>query len=369
MRFHITAHDTQPRRDRIIEVLREHLLLQGHQLSASPMGVNFILNATDAIAPRPGRRNSQAVFIVSIVAIEESCDNVRSYCYRTLVRTLSNLLITVQINPETKREEVYFTTPEAGYYQVPIDAGNDRTTAEQLYEHVVPIVASHYVLANTMTTDLPARLMNDSPIVKQIRQYSRELDELGAMPLPFPLKEVLSVEDLRHLYHIYGMTGLSYGNISAREEVPELPGSSFWMTGRGVDKRDLQAVGKDILLVRGVDHGAGSVLVSVPPDYNPCARVSIDAVEHELIYRTFPGIGAILHVHAWMQEAVATHQNYPCGTRELAEEVCALLQQTETPERAVIGLKNHGLTITGPNLEEIFDRVRGKLLVEVPMFA
>jgi ribulose-5-phosphate 4-epimerase/fuculose-1-phosphate aldolase len=352
-----------------MDVLREHLLLRGNVLNPSPAGVNFILNPTDAVSPRPGRRNSKAVFIVSIVAIEEDCEDIRSYCYRTLVRTLSNLLITVQRNRLSQREEVYFTTPEAGYYQVPIDENDDLSTGEKLYEHVEPIVSSHYVIENVMSTDLPERLVTNSPIVEEIRKYAAELNNLGAMPLPFPIKEVLSAEDMRHLYHIYGLTGLSYGNISARENAPELGGSNFWMTGRGVDKRNLQAVGKDILLVRGVDHATGAVLVSSPPGYDPNARVSIDAVEHEMIYRTYPGIGAVIHVHAWMDGARATRQNYPCGTRELAEEVTRLLGQSAMPERAVIGLKNHGLTITGPNLSDIFDRVRGKLLVEVPMFA
>ena len=34
---------------------------------------------------------------------------------------------------------------------------------------------------------------------------------------------------------------------------------------------------------------------------------------------------------------------------------------------AVIGLKNHGLTITGPDLEEIFARIDGRILRQVPM--
>jgi hypothetical protein len=34
----------------------------------------------------------------------------------------------------------------------------------------------------------------------------------------------------------------------------------------------------------------------------------------------------------------------------------------------VVGLKNHGLTITGITLDDIFDRIRGKLRTEVPMF-
>jgi ribulose-5-phosphate 4-epimerase/fuculose-1-phosphate aldolase len=111
------------------------------------------------------------------------------------------------------------------------------------------------------------------------------------------------------------------------------------------------------------------MLLSVPPDHDPRARVSVDAVEHELIYRTFPGVGAIIHVHAWIPGVPCTRQNYPCGTLELANEVAALLKGTAEPERTAVGLKNHGLTITGIDLEDIFTRIRGKLKTEVAMFA
>ena len=36
-------------------------------------------------------------------------------------------------------------------------------------------------------------------------------------------------------------------------------------------------------------------------------------------------------------------------------------------ERAVIGLKNHGLTITGLSIAEIFDRISGMIVPQVPM--
>ncbi|MGE5741125.1 MAG: class II aldolase/adducin family protein, partial [Candidatus Aminicenantes bacterium RBG_16_66_30] len=117
------------------------------------------------------------------------------------------------------------------------------------------------------------------------------------------------------------------------------------------------------------DTEAVQALVSVPPDHDPKARVSVDAVEHELIYRTYPGVGAIVHVHAWMDDVLCTGQNYPCGTIELAEDVALLLARTGQPERATVGLRNHGLTITGPNLDEIFGRIRGRLRTEVRMMA
>ncbi len=44
-----------------------------------------------------------------------------------------------------------------------------------------------------------------------------------------------------------------------------------------------------------------------------------------------------------------------------------LVRQTPDPSRAVIGLKNHGLTITGRSIPEIFERIDGKIVPQVPM--
>jgi ribulose-5-phosphate 4-epimerase/fuculose-1-phosphate aldolase len=139
------------------------------------------------------------------------------------------------------------------------------------------------------------------------------------------------------------------------------------MTARGVDKAHLKGIGQDILLVKGYDPETGEILVSTPPEHNPRIRVSVDAIEHLLIYQEFPDVGAIVHVHAWMENILYTKQNYPCGTFNLAEEVVSLLKKTKHPEKTIVGLKNHGLTITGPNLKDIFKRISGKLLKEVPM--
>ena len=85
-----------------------------------------------------------------------------------------------------------------------------------------------------------------------------------------------------------------------------------------------------------------------------------------MIYREHPDVGAILHVHAWIEGTVATEINYPCGTLELAEAVADLVRAPD-PSRAVVGQRNHGLTITGPSLDEIFARVDGKIVRKVPM--
>ena len=86
-----------------------------------------------------------------------------------------------------------------------------------------------------------------------------------------------------------------------------------------------------------------------------------------MIYREHPGVGAILHIHAWMDGIRSTEVNYPCGTEELAVAVADLVRQAPDPAHAVVGLKNHGLTITGESLDEIFERISGKILRQVPM--
>ena len=57
------------------------------------------------------------------------------------------------------------------------------------------------------------------------------------------------------------------------------------------------------------------------------------------------------------------------STRGMGKMTARLLAETPDPARAVIGLKNHGLTITGHDLEDVFSNIRGRLQTQVPMFA
>jgi ribulose-5-phosphate 4-epimerase/fuculose-1-phosphate aldolase len=106
--------------------------------------------------------------------------------------------------------------------------------------------------------------------------------------------------------------------------------------------------------------------ISVPPGIEP-RRVSVDAIEHWMIYQAHPDVGAILHVHAWMEGIAATDINYPCGTQELAESVAVLIDREPHPTHAVIGLRNHRITATGDSLTEILDRIESSILRQVPM--
>jgi ribulose-5-phosphate 4-epimerase/fuculose-1-phosphate aldolase len=180
-------------------------------------------------------------------------------------------------------------------------------------------------------------------------------------PAPFPIEQLLDERDLRHVKRLYGIGGLSYGNLSQRKDEQR-----FWMSASGVDKTRLDVPGRDILLVSDYDAAGNRMVLSVPPSVEP-RRVSVDAIEHWMIYQAHPEVGAILHVHAWMQDIPATDVNYPCGTAELATSVADLLEAEPDPAHAVIGLRNHGITATGRSLTEILDRIEPKVLRQVPM--
>ncbi len=359
MKFAVVAGDKQPVRDALAEKIIALLQSKGHILSdEDDPEVNLILNLTDAKEPKPYRRKSKGVFVASLVAVEELPENAHRAAYTVLVRSLSNLVLYAHVKGESV--DIYFTTLEAGFYKVPWDP-------EEVYSHLMPLACSVLVIENEITPDLPPAYWNGTSITEKIIRYGKEMDKMGILPAPFPIHELLSERDLRHVYLLYGITGLSYGNLSARENIPELGETTFWMTARGVNKAKLSKIGKDIVLIKGFNPEKHTILVSVPPDYDPKVRASVDAIEHYLIYSNFPEVGAIVHAHAWMEGVIPTRQNYPCGTRELAQEVVNALKKAEDPARAVVGLKNHGLTITGRDLDEIFERIRGKLLTQVPM--
>jgi ribulose-5-phosphate 4-epimerase/fuculose-1-phosphate aldolase len=175
------------------------------------------------------------------------------------------------------------------------------------------------------------------------------------------VEELVSENDLRRIKRLYSIGGLSYGNLSARKDEHR-----FWMSASGVDKSKLDEPGRDILLVSGYDAARGAIVLSVPPDIEP-RRVSVDAIEHWMIYRANPEVRALLHIHAWVEGIDATEINYPCGTAELAESVGALVAAAPDPAHAVVGLRNHGITATGSSLTEILERIEPSLLPQVPM--
>jgi ribulose-5-phosphate 4-epimerase/fuculose-1-phosphate aldolase len=323
--------------------------------------VRLVLNLCDLDRPRSVHRRGQGTFVATIV---EGLDNEREVmkaAYPVLVRSLSNMVI---YNTHVDGVlESHFITIEQGHYVVR-HTGDEQDFFERVFARIQPLACSHLVINNEFVPDLPNTLWQGDEPTRQISWAGQQLDTMGLLPAAFPINEILSERDLKHVKRLYGIGGLSYGNLSARAKHDP---RYYWMSASGVDKSRLQTIGRDILLVTGFEPDRLLMRLSVPPNVEP-RRVSVDAIEHFLIYREHPQVGAIVHIHAWWRDQIpSTQVNYPCGTYELAIEVAELVRHAPDPARAVIGLKNHGLTITGPSIEEIFQRIDGMIVPQVPM--
>ncbi|WP_078427132.1 class II aldolase/adducin family protein [Alkalihalobacterium alkalinitrilicum] len=322
--------------------------------------IQLVLNFTNHDKCRPFRRKAQATFVVSVLEKGGPVENVFKEAYPYLIRSLSNHLMFINHHEETTT--FFFLTPEQGCYQIAYKQGdNEATLFQKIYDRLEPLASSQLVIDNEFHFDLPEPLWNGDDVSQQLKHSGKKLDEMNLLPAPFPIDEYLTPRDMRHLHKLYGIGGLSYGNLSARQDE-----NHFWMSASGIDKSNMNKIGQDILFIKGYNSDDNKIEVSVPPEVTP-KRASVDAIEHWMIYKEHPEVGAIVHIHAWMDGIQATEINYPCGTVELAKTVAQLVRESDNPTQAVIGLKNHGLTITGKSLEDIFERIDGKINRQVPM--
>ncbi len=358
MRF-ITETNQDPAVAAMLAGLEKVLRAHGHEViaAADRADLDLVLHPVILERPRPFRRRGRGTFVVSVV-VKPDCEATVETLYPLLVRSLSNLLIA--ITHESDPIVVHLVTPEQGHVVLQSAAYDDAFFAA-LYERLEPLATSRLVIENVFERDLEESLWQGDEHTAAIGRAGHFLAELDLLPAPFPIETYLSPRELRHLKLTYGIGGLSYGNFSSR-----LDEKRFWMSASGVDKSKLEIVGRDILLVTDYVPERNGMRLSVPPDIEP-RRVSVDAIEHWLIYRENPEVGAILHVHAWLAGAPSTEMTYPCGTYELGRAVADLVRAAPDPVRTVVGLKNHGLTITGTSLDEILSRVSGSLIRHVPM--
>jgi len=316
---------------------------------------NFVLHLIDPLEPAPFRRHARGTYVAALYEASLAGDDVLAASYPLLVRSLSNIVLCAA------GSGVWFTTMERGCYRVA--ATGSTSLGDEVVGQLLPLAGARLVIDNEFHTDLEPHLWNGDELTDQIRDAGEEIDRFGLLPAPFPIEDLLDERDLRHVKRLYGIGGLSYGNLSARKDERR-----FWMSASGVDKSKLEAPGRDILLVSDYDAERGVIILSVPPLVEP-RRVSVDAIEHWMIYQAHPDVGAILHVHAWIDGISATHFNYPCGSEELATAVADALAAESDPAHAVIGLHNHGITVTGESLPEILDRIAQEVRPQVPMTA
>ena len=318
---------------------------------------NLVISLLDLDDPKPFRRRGKGTYVVGVferTAHPEPIEESLRADYPQLLRGLANLVLDY-----VPGQGAWFTTMERGHYG--ITAESEDRLAEKVVERLLPLASSRLVIDNEFRTDLEPELWDGDEITEALREAGARLGRLDLLPNPFPIEDLLTERELRHVKRLYGIGGLSYGNLSARKDARR-----FWMSASGVDKSRLEVPGRDILLVSDYDADHGSMVLSVPPTVEP-RRVSVDAIEHWMIYREHPDVGAIVHVHAWVEGVRATDVNYPCGTEELARSVAELVRQAPDPDHAIVGLRNHGITVTGPTLEEILDRIEPNVLREIPM--
>ena len=339
--------------------LEEQLVTNGHAAPADEESPGLVLNFVDARRPRPYRRKAQGTFVITVVEVDQASENLLRAAYPVLVRSLSNLL--VYITGNGGEPVTHMVTLEQGYYTIEAPASRSAEYFAEVYRRIAPLASSRLVINNIFQPDLPRPLWDGDQRTRELFEAGRWLDEMNLLPAAFPIAELLSDREMHHVKRLFGIGGLSYGNLSTRCDE-----TSFWMSARGVDKGNLREIGRDILLITGYQQDENAMVVSVPPGVEPRAA-SVDAVEHWLLYMEHPGIGAIIHIHAWMEGIPSTSVNYPCGTYQLAQEVADLVRAEPDPTQAVIGLRNHGLTITGRSLADIIQRIDGRILRQVPM--
>jgi hypothetical protein len=338
--------------ERFVRLLRNALGRAGLSETDDANAADLVINVVDADDAKPFRRRSRGTFVVGLYERES---HSLPEDYPMLVRALANISLCY-----VPGDGAWFTTMERGHYGDSAEHGEE-ALADAVVQRLLPLARSRLVIDNEFLTDLEPELWKGDDVTEEIIAAGARLGDLDLLPSPFPIEDLLNERELRHVKRLYGIGGLSYGNLSQRKDERR-----FWMSASGVDKSKLETPGRDILLVSNYDQQNGRIVLSVPPEVEP-RRVSVDAIEHWMIYQAHPGVGAILHVHAWMEDIRATDVNYPCGTEELAASVAELLAAEPNPNEAVIGLRNHGITVTGPSLMAILDRIEPRILRQVPM--
>ncbi len=357
MTFATSGHPRTPRQRWFVEGLRRTLLARELEETAPDRAPRIVLHIAEREAPRPFRRRAQATFVVAVVEGPAPEGSVLPALYPLLVRALANMLLYLTTDQQPSR--AYVVTLEQGYFTV--EEPDDGAFFNQIFERLYPLASAQLVINNEFHADLEPELWGGDALTEALAAAGRRLDALHLLPTPFPIEDLLGPRDLAHVRRLFGIGGLSYGNLSVRKDAHR-----YWMSASGVNKGAMKVVGRDMLMVKGYDPERNVILLSVPPTIEP-RRVSVDAIEHWMIYTAHPGVGAIIHVHAWMDGVPSTQIQYPCGTLQLAQAVAQLVQDSPDPNRAVIGLRNHGLTITGPNLSDILERIEDRLLPRVPM--
>ena len=193
-----------------------------------------------------------------------------------LVRALANVVLCY-----VPSNGVSFTTMERGHYTVERERRRRRRFAHAVAERLLPLAHVAARDRERVPHRPRARALGRRRADRaRSREAGRRLDALGLLPAPFPIEELLDERDLRHVSRLYGIGGLSYGNLSARKD-----DDRFWMSASGVDKSPARrARAATSCSSRATTPANARMILSVSPNVEP-RRVSVDAIEHWMIYQ------------------------------------------------------------------------------------
>ncbi len=339
------------------DALAAALEAAGHRrVLLSSHGARLVLAHVDPVDPRPYHRPDGSVVVVALLREPRVPEDPDAFARGWLMRSLANLAMVVS-GPEDA-PEICLRSPDR-----PVEHLSAPAWSPRLFAQIVDrlrLLDVHLVLDNIFDRDLEPELLQGGEALPAMRRVARALAASGALSLGPPAGEFLSHQDRRHVERLYQGSRMSFGNLSLRHDLHR-----FWMSTSGVDWEHMEVVGRDVQLVKGYDAPSRALLVSVPPGVRP-HRVSADALTHHLVYRAHPGIGAVVHLHAWLEGVQALVPDYARGSLERAQAVAQFVAAAEDPVHAVVGIDRHGLIATGENLDEIVERLSAAGIVPVP---
>ena len=126
--------------------------------------------------------------------------------YPLLVRGLANLC--VMVSPTGDGIAAHFVTLEQGTYASSTRATTTTFFAKSVFERVEPLASSRLVIGNEFTADLPDDAVGRRRHHPPDPRAGEHLAALDLLPAAFPIEEILSDRDLRHVKLLYGIGGL-----------------------------------------------------------------------------------------------------------------------------------------------------------------
>ena len=217
------------------------------------------------------------------------------------------------------------------------------------------------MIDNEFLTDLEPELWEGDEMTEEILDAGVRLGDLDLLPSPFPIEDLLNERELRHVKRLYGIGGLSYGNLSQRKDARR-----FWMSASGVDKTQLDIPGRDILLVSDYDPRERADRAERAAGRRAAARVggrdrALDDLPGAPGRRRDPPRARLDGGHR------RDRRELPVRHRGARASVADLLAARARPGRRghrPAEPRHHGHR---PEPDEILDRIEPKILRQIPM--